>query len=344
MSADSSYKQRSDYIYASTRVWGYEKRLLSGESWSRLRGAADFAEALQILRESSYGQNVSEEREEGLAYSALLEKEAARLQRDLSEAAPGSPLLRLLELDDVYHDLKVLVKKILLQIEGDALLRPVDAVDLRWAENLLRYPENNLREEPYEKVLGEVTDDFAQNADPERAEFLLDAGLYAEKLSLAAQLDAPLIRQWAEEQLDFQNLLTFLRARRTRRSAEQLTLALIPGGHLQPRALLEMAGEKELPTESALREAGAPAAVIQAYLGFLARPENLAALEKARDERSLDLAREALRTSYGPEVLFGYALLRRAEIQNLRILLVGLKNNMSKERREAPLRGAFAGA
>lgn len=335
------YKSREDYIYASSRIRVAEKRLLTPQQLQQLFAATDYEEALRLFRETPYGVNLSRAPEE-LSYEEVLHEESARLNRELAEAAPGSPLLELFTLEDEFHNLKILLKQQVLGKDFSQLLMEVPGQNLLYLRKLAEQPERNPRESLQEKALSEALEELTNTADLQRGEFVLDRALYAAELELARQLESPLIENWVRTRVDLQNLGTALRLRVSGGSAERFALAFIPGGELAKATLSRLVSElrdEELGGESFTRKLPFREPLLSAVVSALAGRDS-AKLEKARDEATLRAAREALKVTYGPEVLFGYALCRQMEILNLRILLVSLQSGGKAEVRENRLRVA----
>ena len=335
------YKSREDYIYASSRIRVAEKRLLTSQQLQQLFAAQDYQEALRLFRETPYGVSLSRAPEE-LSYDEALRMETRRLSRELAEAAPGSPLLGLFTLEDEFHNLKILLKQQVLGKDFAQLLVEVPGQNLLYLRKLVEQPERNPRESLQEKALSEALKELDQTADLQRGEFVLDRALFAAELELARQLDSPLIENWVRTRIDLQNLGTALRLRLSGGSEERFSLAFIPGGELAKVTLLPLVselGDEELGGESFTRRLPFREPLLSAVVSALSKRDP-ARLEKARDEATLRAAREALKITYGPEVLFGYALSRQMEILNLRILLVSLQSGGKAEVRDNRLRVA----
>lgn len=335
------YKSREAYIYASSRIRVAEKRLLTSQQLQQLFAAQDYQEALRLFRETPYGVSLSRAPEE-LSYDEALRMETRRLSRELAEAAPGSPLLGLFTLEDEFHNLKILLKQQVLGKDFSQLLVEVPGQNLLYLRKLVEQPERNPRESLQEKALSEALKELDQTADLQRGEFVLDRALFAAELELARHLDSPLIENWVRTRIDLQNLGTALRLRLSGGSEERFSLAFIPGGELAKVTLLPLVselGDEELGGESFTRRLPFHEPLLSAVVSALSKRDP-ARLEKARDEATLRAAREALKITYGPEVLFGYALSRQMEILNLRILLVSLQSGGKAEVRDNRLRVA----
>lgn len=331
MSKDS-YRQKEDYIFASGRVRVYEKRLIEARQMRQFLESSSFEEAMRLFRESSYGKSLDPGA--GLAEAEqALRQERQRLFRDLEEAAPGSPVLQLISAQDRYHNLKVLVKEVLLGEEMDQLFVERGGVDLAYFENLLRYPAKNPEESLEEKALADLLRHFNEHQDLQVSEFILDRAMWAEMSAIAKDLDSPLISQWLEQQIDLYNLTVYWRMQKQGESETRLSQALAEGGSLNPEKLRQSFVQGELPATKNSDEAN-----LIRLIKLMGEPDGASRLEKLRDEASIAFAKEARDVTYGPEVLFGYYLTREMEMTNLRILLISLASGLNEERRLERLR------
>lgn len=332
--AKKIFNKPEDYAYASTRVRLFEKRLLSKAEKAQFLQVESYEEAMKLLQESAYGSRLDD------GYTSpedSLRAEAGRLRRELGDIAEGSPILRLISLEDIYHNLKVLIKIVLLGQDLEHLLVDVDGQDIKWLESLLRQPHENLKAEGEESVLFEAYKDLTTYGDPERVEVLLDKALYREKLELVRNLRSDLLLAWIVEQIDFVNLLIFLRMRRSGKTADWLELALVEGGKISHTELLKAYHRPELPSARNLVMHGASDAISRAWEKTLVE-EDIGILEKAKDVQSLEFADRANHLTFGPEVLLAYYIKRTLEIQNLRTLLIALQSGLSAKQRRKRLR------
>lgn len=320
------YRKKEDYVYGSTRVRIFEKRLLSKAEMNRFLQAGSWEEGLAILKASPYGNRMDAQEE---SFIGTLQAEKARLLSELEEAIPGSSLLRLISLPDLYHDLKVLVKIELLGQDLSYLLVDVPEVNLQELATYLARPEENPRQTDLQKTLALVCQDFAQHQDPERTEIILDKALCEAMLTWAKQSESDMIVDWVVEQIDFENLDIFLRMHHVGRDPQWFDFAFIPGGRL-PRAKLQAAYAKALlPQEEDLAAWGVPKTLVKAWQQVL-DTRDIGAIEKAQDEASIAWAMKASRKTYGPEIPFAYYLRRQTEILNLQILMVALQSNLEQ--------------
>lgn len=332
---ESAYSSNEDYIYASSRVRFFEKRLLSFEQLRRLFDAESVEEALRLLKETPYGLRLKASDSEADIERVLLE-ERERLFRELEEAAPESPGLQLLTLEEDYHNLKVLFKKVVLGLDVDHLLLPFHSSEWLYYENILAAPGRNPAVTLREQAIDRLMKDWEKEHDPWRAELILDHGMFQELRELARRMDSEIVDEWIQKKIDFYNLESYLRFLRLGVDASFFRAAFADGGSLHPDALLALYREGREPEEKDYERLGFTAELREACDEYKKRG-NPHVIEMLRTESSWKLACRAERLTYGPGVLFGYWLRRELEITALRTLFISLRSNLSREERRARL-------
>lgn len=328
--SQSSKVKREDFLYATGRVRILEKRLLPPRQMQLMLDASSWEEVIRLFRETHYGRGLGADATLADCERALAE-ERKRLYEEIHDVAPNSPLTELVTAQDRYHNLKVLLKTVFLGEDLSHLLVEVRDTDMFYRENLLRFPEKNPRESWEEKAVAAALEDYREHGDLQRSEFLMDRHMLMEMQELAQAIPSPLIQDWVREQVDFYQLNVFLRMGKGAEPLERFTLTLAEGGSYSKEEWLEFYQEGKFPLFEDNPRLNGLVTALQAGAGP-------ALLEKARDEASIEWAREGQKVTYGPEVPFSYWLGREMELLDLRILLVSLSSQLPAEKRAQRLR------
>ncbi|MGI6545781.1 MAG: V-type ATPase subunit [Fastidiosipilaceae bacterium] len=328
--------KREDYIFASSRVRQMEKSLLSSRV---LRGMADeenFRGTLKLFSESSYGVILANARRAD-DYEFALKAERDRIYTELQELVPGSPVNDLLAFPYVYHDLKVLLKEHILAADFSHMLVPAGGIDINYLRGVIQNPERNPRKTDVEVAIRQVQDDYAVHHDPQRIDLLLDKACAAAMAKTAAASGVEMLRTYTEQRIDFINLNAFLRVRNQGKDGEYLAEVLCAGGAVEPTGWLRLLDEGQTKIVNQLKSTTVSEPVSRALIQYFDYGQ-MSDVEKARDDAGVSLALEGSSVTYGPEVLFAYALRKEAEIQNLRMILSASKMNIPFERIAGRLR------
>ena len=97
----------TDFVGANTRIRVYESSLLRNDQYERMLQASNFEEAVNVLKDTPYRNDV-EELKETKNYDTLLMNELQSVYNDLFKISPNPKLIELFTLRYSYHNLKVL--------------------------------------------------------------------------------------------------------------------------------------------------------------------------------------------------------------------------------------------
>lgn len=329
----------SDFIFGSTRIAIFEKDLLTKPQWFRLLEAEDLAATLKILEETRY-TTYQKELAAGDFESALSKELRFQAER-LHEAGSNETLLRFLNLKYDYHNVKVLLKTELLGEDMTELLYRFGDAYIPGLQDIIRHPQKNAQETPMEKAIAESIAAYQENGDPQEIDIIVDRWYFVDMKALAKEIGTPYFTSYTEDLIDFDNVDIYLRAKKQNRNVAFLRQALLPDGKLPQEKIAESYRLDAEMFEVALADAGVSDALQKAYAQYL-EDASIVRFERAREEHQIELAEEGLHELFGPEVIFGYGVKVETEIQNLRILLLGKKNNLTPDQIRERMRGVDA--
>ena len=162
--------------------------------------------------------------------------------------------------------------------------------------------------------------------DAGRADLILDRALVDDLCAVAAGQE--FLAAYLSERLDFLNLTAMERCLARGVAPADCSAAFLPGGSIRPECLETLYIKEPAERLNGVREHCATEPPVTAYQAYLEHGK-LALLERDRDRAGLAFAAEWTRHTYGPEVLFAYAVVKEIEIQNLRLILTSLTNGIS---------------
>lgn len=331
-------KKREDYIFASTRVRQLEKGLLPMTVFQRLADEHSFRDAMKLFSDSSYGVWLNQSNGSSVDYEFALKSERDRIYQSLQELIPDDAVNELLALPYIYHDLKVLLKEQILSADFTAMLVEAGGLNFNYLRNILEYPERNPQKEQIEIDLAKAQSDYASHGDPQRIDLLLDKAMLQAMVKAAEEAKVDLLTDYTRLHIDFTNLATLLRLRRQGKQSTFVQEVLSEGGTVSVDELINVyAAAVDSEFLKRLQATKLPETLFRAVDEYF-KTGDLAVFEKAGDEVKNQLALSGSAISYGPEVIFAYALRKEAEIKNLRIILSAAKMNIPRERTVARLR------
>lgn len=317
----------TNYAAVSAALHAREAHLLTQALSERMLEAPTAEESCKILIECGYPpleHCTLEEVEKLLALSR------AELYREVAVLAPDKRIVEIFRLKYDYHNAKLALKA---KRTGEDASRLVIDCGRYDALALLR-GERGMLSSRMGRAMAQAERE-SEGGDVRAAELTLDRACFEEMSALAKETESDFLIGYVALQIDAINLRTLVRAQRMGASAELLSAALLPGGHIPAEQLKTARGDRlaELTRGSALSAAGELAASLTSG--------SLTAFECACDDALMQYLQRARRTAFGPEVIVGYLSAKEAEFTAVRTILSGKLAGLSAEDIRARLRLSY---
>ena len=303
--------KNTNYLALSAMLRAREARMLSRERAERLLTEPTFADAARALTDSGY-EDMSGLDSRGI--NEALEKHRASEIADVYEMSPDKAVVDLFRLKYEYHNAKVLVKsgggagaKAREMFSGSARF-PVEALVKAYEQG-----ENPDLPEVLNAAIEQAKVTLARTGNPQLADFVLDKAYFAELEALAGQIGDPYVTGYVRLLIDSANLRTAVRVQSLDSKLEKLTMALIPGGEVDPSAIMAAMDSRE--ALNALYASTPFARAVEA--------EGMTAFELAADNAVNAYLADSERIAFGPAAVLGYLAAVENEIQAIRIILTG---------------------
>lgn len=319
-----------DYVFASSRVRGAEKNLLTREKAEKMADSKSPEEAMKILLDLGYGAEEETENDGEDKVDALLAQELLKTYDFILGIAPDRDDFRTFLYPYDYHNLKVLLKSEFAGIDGSASLIDIGTLGPERLTVMVRERSFTAMSSAMRDAVLEAIDVFSRTKDPQMIDFIFDGACYAEMLAAAEQTGNSFIKNYVKLTIDVINLKTFARVKAMKRPWDFYQRVFLPGGSVPEKLYTagyddswEQLAEKLLPY--GLTDAAA--------LGGAAIRETgrFTTLEKLCDDRIMDFAGDAKYVSFGIEPLAAYLIAKEGEIRLARIVLAGLSQGLPRE-------------
>lgn len=305
-----------DYLYASARVRALENSLLNHERLRRMAEAPNDDEAVKILSECGYGDNL----EPANLEQALLEKQAY-LFREAEKMLPEPALLGLFRLKYDYHNIKALLKG---QAQGqpyahlllDTGMTPRVLIEKAGEESNFGDLPAHLRDAA--RAAAEVLD---RTHDPRLADTVLDQAMYAEMLRIAEGSEVKFLLDYVRLAIDSANLRMAVRLRLMGQGFARLGDFYIAGGTVPLQSLkVDMTAE----TLEGLYKEGHPLhAAALAGAKALRGESGLAELDRAADDALLEHLQQAKYVGFGVEPVLAFVAAGELESAAVHTVMAG---------------------
>ncbi len=318
---------RNNFIQSSATLRVLEKKLLSMANFSTMAEAENLEEDLRILNDSPYQKYVTklkrpEDYEEALS-NTLADgfEELYRLSHD--------PLpVDLVTLKYIYHNLKVFITEELIGRNQSHLY--IEVGGFKEEEFKSGFRGLNPKYERYYKIIRDLLKRYDEHFDPQIIGIEIDYYYFAHLRELAYGSGVPLFREYVEDTIDFTNIKTILRCQKQQRDVEFIEKALIKHGGI-PMDRYEGMLNVDLDSNSRIFMNSPIAKAVHDGIESYRETGSLSIFEKEMDNYFMDLAKKVKNITFGPEVVFGYALALDMEVKNLRTILIAKENRLEPD-------------
>jgi V/A-type H+-transporting ATPase subunit C len=327
------------YAYAVARIRALENLLVDTEKAERIIASASVTDAIKVLSDTGFGVAVSSN-DSVLGYEAFLKAETKSTAAFIKDISPSPELTNLFLLKNDFHNLKVLFKTRILNIDGDYLLVDAGVVPIETLKSAV-VSNNYISLPPFMKAASEEIEAMISvKADPQKIDLKLDRAMFAHIASECKRLNNAFVSGYFERLIDLTNIRTLVRVKKMGESIELLKEALIPYGSypfsFYAKALDEPY-ERLLESLSYSRYDDVINAGIQEFL----KSSSLALFEKLADDHLLRYIKSNKHNPFGIEPIVGYLAAKEGEIRLVRTVMVALANNVSHDRIRERLRELY---
>jgi V/A-type H+-transporting ATPase subunit C len=328
--------QDIDYLYASARIRGMERTLLSRPRFIRMSEAKSVSEALKVLTESGWDEI---EAETVAQVEVALAVERQRTVNDLMEIAPDKRVVSVFLLKYDYHNIKTYLKG----EAGDSgnydeLYIDTGTVPLKKLTPILREKTYLFLTSQMKNAVTDASELLARTSDAQLMDILLDKACYQEMLYLAQEADIDFLVDYVRLAIDSANLRAAVRMRKTGRNMEYMRQAYIPGGHLNTDALVAEITPELLDN---LFGGGPLAEAAQVAGAILRGGETMSKLDLEADNALTRYVKGGKYVAFGPEALIGYMVARETELTTIRVIIAGIVAGLPTESITERLRDAY---
>lgn len=321
---------QENYIFGSTYLKTIEKWLLDVTDIQRMIGAKNAKEALKVLEDTNYAREFKGivSKIEAKDYRKILNDDLKSAKKLIDFLVKEKNLIKFLLSPYDFHNLKVLFKEKIFQIDLEKFLSPFGSQDPKELKKAIFEKKVAEIDEDFKKIIEKAKENLKEKADPFFLENYFEKEKVAYLLSLAQKMKSEWIKNYLKRKIDILNLTNIVRMYLLEKR-EKIKEVLIEGGEIKWDHLLfekkdslkEVLLIKKKEFEEKIRE------TINQYL----HQENLKNLAKKLES----LEREYLRSSRyiiaGPEIFVAYFIARENAAKNVRIIMEGKLSGLRNE-------------
>lgn len=331
---------REKFIQASATTRVYEKDLLTKAQMDRLIDQESLHQTISSLSDTVYNDSIQKMgRDE--EYEYMLSKELNRVYGLMERLSPNSYLIQYLKEQYIFHNLKVVVKEVILREDLSHTyidLGELNTVDLK--QYLKEDEKKKTSDNIYYLFAQKALDLYKESQDPQTIDISLDKDYFERLLDIAKKSESDFLLDFTKDKIDLINIKTLFRANMQEASKKTLDMALMEGGNIDLKEFDGLLNE-----DLAQYKESFSRYKINKYVERAFEKNNpsdaMLDLEKAIDDYQMDTVKVAKTVTYGPEVIFAYIVSKETEIKNLRIILISKLNSLSRDFIKERLRESY---
>ncbi|UUX33644.1 V-type ATPase subunit [Fundicoccus culcitae] len=314
----------------------YENELLTQSIYDRMLAADSFEEAVGILRETSYRDEV-EEVLKTHNYDDMITENLVRLYDRLFQISPSPEIVELATLRYSYHNIKVMLKEMIADKDLEDLYFPIGRYDLTELRQAVSLGQSEVLPEEYLQTIRSAKLDYSEFGNIQQVEVLVDRHYFEHLKQIAVTIGDPEIIELVDMQIDFKNISTLIRAKYQDRTPNFLRSVLSDAGSLDVETLIQM-GSKDARTliqslletqyKSILSESMITAGIGISSIKF----------DYYTDNAMMRKMQEAKLKAFGPLPMIAYIYAKETEARNLRLVLSAKENHIDVEETKERMR------
>lgn len=321
------------YGFAIGNLRARENTLLKKSDLAQLTALGSTDSLAATLRDKGFGDRTTQ-----VDVPQLLKKENEQLWDYLYGIAPDKKVFDPFLLENDYHNLKVILKALVRNVDAaPMLLHPVTVVP-QIIQNAVREKRFELLPDMMKDAAARGYEILTSSGDAQLCDGVIDKACMQAQLMLVhdRQYHCPLAAEIVSTMVFYNNMKAALRCARSAKNAAFLNETLVETGIIDADRLKNavLSGtEKVLELLSAAGHGGE-----QAAAAYEKSPSDF---EKFCDDYVMSLARRAKFVTMGVEPVVGYYMARKAEIKNIRIIYSGIKTGQPEQMTTGRLRELY---
>lgn len=320
--------QDVEYGRVNMTIRVHENDLLNKSHYDRMLDAPSYEDALRVLLDTKYRDDV-DEAIESREYETMLGKELRRAYGMIQEQVPDERLSELLTMEYAYHNLKVLFKETITDQDFSGTLIDVSRYPIYEFRKAVATQESTVLPELYLNSIRNLHQLFSESPGITGIDVYVDSEYSEHLIKLAQEMDEPDVLEYAKLKIDLENLSTFFRAKSLGFSANHIQAVLSDFGSVPKRYFVDLASDNLSGILGALKESDFRTIINASYDDH--NEFSLSRLERQIDKAEIEYLSKARMKVFGPLPVLSYINAIETEVKNLRLILTGKLNSVDSE-------------
>ncbi|GEK91718.1 V-type ATPase subunit [Alkalibacterium kapii] len=331
-----------DIAYNSSNVLVrvYENNLLTRAHFERMLAADSFDEAVNVLRETPYRNDVDRIKEDK-NYDSMFMNELHETYKEMFDVVPNKELIELFGLRYAYHNLKVLFKEEITEQDFDHLFIPIGRYPIAELRQAVRSGESDVLPEAYMDSINEVKSDYDEYHNAQAVDIILDRRYFTHSRILAEETGESGITELIERYIDYNNLSTLVRGMKQNRTRNFMLTVLSSSGSIPKEDLLKLM-DNDLNAVVQYYKNTKYRQLIERSIDDETGELTTVNVDYETDNAYMEKMREAKLESFGPMPIIAYLYAKETEVMNLRLVLSGKESGLTADEIRERMRLSYA--
>lgn len=309
-----------DYVYAVAYIKTLENKSLTKNDFYELSNSENAEKFIQILEQKGY-KNINSQN-----FYEMLGEELKRVVKEVESVCEGE-FLKFFLLKNDFHNLKTLIKAKITNMRVDNLMLEPSVVDLQKIRDCVFDNDFNSLPEELKEAAKQACRLSTNNSDPQQMEIYLDKSLCYVLYDIAKKIKNDFLIGWVRLNADIINMKIATRC---------IGRGLIDNA-LIGFSNLDFTNEYFQSTDEVVDFFEK-----SVYIGGgKALKKSVAEFEKWCDNLKIDYIKSAKNSYFGIEPVFSFLVSKEYELQALRLIFYGKKNELSPEEIKERLRDFY---
>ncbi|MEG1222043.1 MAG: V-type ATPase subunit [Anaerovoracaceae bacterium] len=329
-------KKPTAYAFANAFLGSQVRHLMSEADFNNLIGAKDDKAASEFLQGFGYEDFGRFNDIEG-----FIRKEQNKHFNMVFDTLSNRSELGMMLFPFDYHNIKVFLKAEFLGIKADfTYLISTSFIDAPDMEVMVRERDYLKMTKNMKIAIEEAVDLFNRSHDPQVIDLILDKYCYMDMLKGAMKTENQFLIDYVKLEIDLINLSTFVRVRQMGHSWAFLQKVYLEGGNIGQEFFISNFEENYANFGDKLEPYGLRGMLSVGGV-LIEEKGDYSLFEKMKSDKKMEHIKKAKYQAFGLSPIGAYWLAKEAEIDNVRIVLVGRRAELSHQAISERLRETY---
>lgn len=333
--------RQKDYTTVNTLIDVYSEDLLTPEDFEFLLNATTTSSIMDVLADTKYRME-EHHLNDGVKIDRVLMDRLIQTYRFAYTESPIPEIVDIFGARYMYHNLKVMLKDIILDVDHEYLRIPIGRFDFDTLQHIAQTRESTRLPQQMIDLINDVHHEAEDYQSSEAIDIGFDMAYFDHIKAVSKEYGSGDTDAIVQAIIEFYNITTLIRAKRQQQTRSFMIEAYTSQGLFTLDEYLEILEENDYHrwynTFTQLPYNGEINAAIER---LVAGELSIGELEKLKDVYIEGLFREKRFSNTLGLNMLSYINAREMEVTNLRLILVGRVNSLSREQIEERMRPVY---